>query len=124
MPQHVVSQWHVWHDLLGCSACKPLQCVQASSATTPGPSTWLLYPGIQVDVDSFQSKLATKNEELADASSRFERLQGAKEKVEAELLHVVKQRREAQLSWTEKRTELEGRLQVLSAIYLPRPTEI
>lgn len=76
----------------------------------------MLCPEIQVDVDSFQSKLATKNEELADASSRFERLQGSKEKVEAELLQVVKQRREAQLSWTEKRTDLEGRLQVLFAV--------
>jgi hypothetical protein len=68
---------------------------------------------IKETFESVKVKLAAKKEELADASSRFDRLQGSKERVEAELLQVVKQRREAQLSWTQKRSELEGRLQVL-----------
>lgn len=75
---------------------------------------------IKIDLDSARASLASKKEELSDARQRFDRLQGSKERVEAELLMVTKQRREAQLSWTEKRTELEGRLQVL--LLHPAPT--
>jgi chromosome segregation ATPase len=65
-----------------------------------------------LEVEAAKAKLNSKEQELQDSSARFERLQGSKEKVEAELLQSVRQRREAQLSWNEQRTELEGRLQV------------
>ena len=68
--------------------------------------------GLQAGLGDAKERLAERGADLKESTYRFELLQGAAARGEAELHAAVKARRDAQLVWSEQKRALEAKLQV------------